>query len=354
MSITAPRRLRLTATFTAVALFASLAIPAIGSAAAGDFLMIGRITFMTLPTSGSAWTAMKSVADGSWGSPNLCDQNYKTGVKVLAGAMVAARTNNVAMRLRVRDAIKAAMPTIVPGCSNSILSLGRQLGAYVLAADFIDQKVNFPSDDAAFRSWLSSLRTRELGGHSIWHVLRTTADISANNWGTFALASMIAADRYLGDATGVAHDWAVFKGYGDQGWTFKRTSSYSTVWQCGVAYRAINLPCVKSGVNLDGAPVEDSSRGVFPVFSSYIHESLQGYTFQAQLLSMGGYLAWTVNAGQVCRASQFANRAGRLNDSGVGYSVAFMANAFCGSALPTKTPTSGGRIFGYADWLFSR
>jgi hypothetical protein len=44
-----------------------------------------------LPTSGPAWQAVKSAADGSWESANLADNNNEHVTKTLAGALVFAR-----------------------------------------------------------------------------------------------------------------------------------------------------------------------------------------------------------------------------------------------------------------------
>jgi hypothetical protein len=72
----------------------------------------------------------------------------------------------------------------------------------------------------------------------------------------------------------------------------------------------------------------------------------------AQVFSRQGYDGWGVNDRQVCRGILFTERAGRLNAHNVSYYLAPFANAFCGFDLPTKTPTSGGRMFGFTDWLY--
>jgi hypothetical protein len=322
------------------------------SAGTDDYLIMSKAEFSTLPTSGAAYASMASDANGSWGTPDLCNQDTKHGVKVLAGALVAARTNDGALKTKVRDGIKAALPTQKDGCYNAVLSLGRQLGTYVVAADLIGLAAFDAAFDSTFRSFLRDVRNRDIGGHSANDNLRGTAIRSASNWGTFALASTIAVDAYLDDSASLAADYAIFKSYGDVTGTFTGSGSYSTTWQCGSTYQAINDGCIKSGVNLDGAFVNDASREAFPAFSSYIHESQQGHVFQALLLHQTGYPAFTVNDRQVCRSAAFADRAGRLNDHNVSYSVAWIANAACGATLPTKSPTNGGRLFGYTDWLF--
>src|SRR6185436_2024774 len=96
---------------------------------------------------------------------------------------------------KARNGVMAAISTLHVGCNNATLSLGRQLMAYVLAADFAHLT---GTADATFRSWLSSVRTKIIGGHSKWDSLYHTHIRSANNWGAFAGASRIAASLYLG------------------------------------------------------------------------------------------------------------------------------------------------------------
>lgn|GEM_PF-3074884 len=317
-----------------------------------DYMIISRDNLMALPTSGTAWNTIKSSADAS-AIPDLCNQDNKADVNALAAGIVYARTGNVAYKTKVVDLITKAIASQKDGCTNAILAMGRQLGGYVLAADFANYR------DPSFTTWLTGILSRNVGGHGRWNVLRFTAYDSASNWGVHALSSTTTADIFLNRTADIAKDWEVFSAYGrPQGWPFNKASSYNEQWSCvstnstGKLPIAINSSCVKSGIDLDGAPVEDSSRSAFGSYSTYIHESLQGYAVMAQLFERTGLNGWTVNNSQVCRAAKFGARAGRLNDNGVSYFVAFMANRFCGLTLPTKTPTSGGRMFGFSDWLF--
>ena len=346
---------QLTKFIVAILTAASLVIGSLGSAsaAAPDYLIISRDSLMALPASGTAWNTIKSKADASV-SPDLCNQDNKADVNALAAGIVYARTGDTAYRTKVINLINAMMATQKDGCGNAVLAMGRQLGGYVMAADFANYR------DASFTTWLEGILDKNVGGHSRWFKLRATAYDSANNWGTFALASVTTADIYLNKSSDIDKDWEVFSGYGvPHGWPFNTGAEYNEQWSCipidstGNLPIAINTPCVKEGINLDGAPVQDASRSPFGTYSGYIQESLQGYVVMAQLFERTGRNGWAVNDGQICRAAQFGDRSGRLNVSGVSYYVSFMANPFCGLNLPTKTPTSGGRMFGFSDWLFS-
>lgn len=297
-----------------------------------------------LPTTGGPWTALKAAADASAGTPNLCDQDNRTHPKVtLAAALVYARTGSIAYRTKAINGIEAAYPTQTPGCHNAVLSLGRQLGAYVLAADYVGYR------GSAWLSWLSAIRSKEIGGHTRWHVLRFTSGDSSNNWGTFALASITAADAYLGDSANLGRDWSIFKGYGDNTWTFRHTSSYQAVWSCPAPYAINPASCTTS--NKEGAAVEDASRTAYPTLGGYPAEAAQGYVVQAELLARAGYPAWTTGTAQVCRNAAWRGRLANINHSSADYYVTWVTNKRCGFSQATKA-AGYGRVFGFTDWLF--
>ena len=340
---------RITAIIAAVALVGGVLV----ATATPDYIFISRADLMRLPTSGAAWDGVMAKANEN-ATPNICDQDNKADINAMAAGIVYARTGNEAYKTKVITLINKAMASQRDNCYNAVLAIGRQLGGYVLAADFVGYR------DPSFTNWLAMIMDREIGGHSRWHVLRFTAYDTANNWGTHALASVTATDIYLNRTADIEKDWKVFSSYGvPYGWPFNKTSDYNQQWSCiptgstGKLPIAINSPCVSNGVNLDGAPVEDSSRSAFGSYSSYIHESMQGFVAMAQLWERTGRPGWTVNNAQICRSLQFATRAGRLNDYSVDFSAAYMGNAFCGLNLPTKSPANNGRMFAFGDYLFS-
>jgi hypothetical protein len=298
-----------------------------------------------LPTTGAPWDAVRSVAAGSWSRPDLCDRGNKADVQALAGALVYARTGDAAYRTKVISAIRAAVATQRDGCSSAVLALGRQLGGWVLAADYAGYR------DSTFVQWVGQIRTREIGGHGRWHQLRFTAGNSANNWGIWALASTIAADRYLGDTTALAEDWAIFKGYGDGTHSFQPTTEYLPGWNC-TTYFAIE-PGHCGSPDHNGAPVEDASRSgnTTTPHAGYVNEALSGLVIQAMLLDRAGMPAWSVNAGQLHLVADFPVRTGSWNTQSVAYFAGWMINAVYGTAYPAKAG-NGGRMFAYTDWLY--
>lgn len=299
-----------------------------------------------LPTSGSPFDAIRAAADEPADTPDLtCDQDSRQHPKVtLASALVYAATGDEAYRQQAEALIREAYPT-ARSCENAILSLGRQLGAYVLAADYI------AFDDPGFDAWLTDIRTADLGGHSRWFTLRRTAGNTSSNWGIFALASIIAADAYLRDRAALRTDWQIFVGYGDGSWSFEPTNSYQPEWNCD-GYRAIE-PGHCGSPDQNGAPVEDASREDYPEpHAGYVNEAMQGYVLQALLLEHAGFPAWEVNDAQICRAARFQERYGITNDHETGHYVGFAIRERCpGSAYPLPEAAGYGRVFGFTDWL---
>lgn len=343
------------------------------------------------PTSGTGWKNIKSVADhvGSDPSldiPNLTDQNDKNNMKVLAQAIIYARTGDVAYQHKALAGIMAAKGTERVGADNSILSLGRQLGGYVFAADLIKMQASFPQEYTSFRDWLWNIRTQNLGGHPVFTSLIQTHEQYASNWATFAGASRIAADAYLLNdpvyasqakadldrAAKVLAAWLGDRNMYPGGGYFKETSGYDPSWSCNPAnWTAVNLPCTKNApsgetINLDGAVVSDLSRGgPFAAAPgddgiSYSWEALQGAFVQAEILyrlyrinpTVYPYPTYSWSNNALHRAMNFMrNIPGGWTFSSAASHVPWIEAKRYNLSLP-GSPAGYGRVFGFSDWLF--
>ena len=145
-------------------------------------IWISREEISKLPTSGEAWQNVKSAADESTDSPNISDQNDPTNVRVMAKALVYVRTGDERYR---QDVIAACMAAIGTEKGGRTLAMGRELIAYVIAADLVDM----PADkDQTFRTWLRETLTETLSGQT----LISTHEGRPNNWGTHAGGSRLA------------------------------------------------------------------------------------------------------------------------------------------------------------------
>src|SRR5258705_10891135 len=162
-------------------------------------LWLSPAELVGLPMSGAAWTRVKAAADGALSAAQISDQNSKHDVLTLAVALVYARMNLVANRTPAADAVLAAyrakaaqaiLSALGTEAGGRTLALGRNLVAYVIAADLIALKSYDPAGDQQFRAWLSAVRKANLDSKT----LISTHGGRPNNWGPHAGASRVAAD----------------------------------------------------------------------------------------------------------------------------------------------------------------
>jgi Alginate lyase len=307
------------------------------------------------PTSGPAWQALKTAADGPVGQANISDQDSDDDVNTLAAALVYARTGGDTYRAKAAAAIAAAIGTEQGGRT---LALGRNLASYVIAADLIDLGSYDSGLDARFRSWLSAVRTESLDGET----LIQTHETRPNNWGTMAGASRAAADAYLGDASDLDRAATVFRGYlGDRG-AYAGFSFGDLSWQADPAQPVGVVPAgaVKAGLPIDGALPDDMRRGcpftIPPCPTNYAWEGLQGVVVQAEILSRRGYDAFGWQDRAVLRAVEFLDLIDGLYGGWWAASddewQPWVINSAYGAHFPAISPAGAGKVMGWTDWVF--
>jgi PKD repeat protein len=299
-----------------------------------------------LPMSGSAWSNLFSEANKATGSPDLSNQDDDTDVRVLAKALVFARTGDDAYRTQVVDACMDAIGTESGGRT---LALGRNLIGYVVAADLVGMPA---TEDAAFRAWLERCLTETLDGRT----LVSTHEDRPNNWGTHAGASRAAVAAYLGDTAELERCAKVF-----HGWLGNRAEysgfKYSELdWQADPSNPVgINpVGAVKDGHSIDGVLPDDQRRsGGFswpPSKENYVWEALQGAIAQAVILHRAGYDAWEWEDQALLRAIQWLHEECNFPATGDDTWQPHIVNFFYGSSFPAPTPTSPGKNLGWADF----
>jgi hypothetical protein len=335
----------------------TLAVAAGGASAApvpSRGIWISRAEIMALPMSGPAWNALKAQANKSAGLPRLSDQDQSNNVHVLAKALVHVRTGTESYRTEVRQNCMAAIDTERGGRT---LALGRELAAYVIAADLVGLE---PAEDVVFRAWLRRTLTEVLDGTT----LQATHEKRPNNWGTMAGASRAAVAAYLGDAVELSRTAQVFKG-----WLGDRAShagfSYGDLsWQSDPA-RPVGINkkgAVKSGEVIDGVLPDDMRRGCAfqypPCPTGYPWEALQGALVQAEILSRQGYDAWQWQDQALRRAVQYLfdldRRYGGWWASGDDRWSVWVVNRAYGTQFPAVSPAGAGKIMGWTDWTHAR
>ena len=305
----------------------------------------------TLPMTGPAWDKLKSDADRNLGTPDLANQDDMTNVWVLAKALVYVRTGDPAYRDAVIAACLAAIGTEAGG---DTLALGRELAAYVIAADLVGLP---PEEDARFRSWLNAVSNLTMKDG---RTLKQCHEQRPNNWGTMAGASRLAVAAYLGDEADFARAATVFKGYlGD-------LSSYAgfkygeLYWQADPSKPVGINPqgAQRDGHSIDGVLPEEQRRsdvagGTFywpPPQEGYVWEGLQGAIAQAVILRRAGYpvLDWENQA--LLRAYRWLHEQANFPAEGDDTWQPYLVNALYQTNLPTITPSKPGKNVGYTDW----
>ncbi len=340
-------------------------------------MLIAEAEIMSLPVSGPAWETVTEDANRT-PSVHPGKQNNRGCAHLMAAGLVYLREGTPSYRATVRDEL-VAITSIDYNRSNATLALGRNLLACVAAADLIDLRSFDPQGQAVFARWLGEIRSKELArSHDRWTSLQKTCESSANNWGTSACASLLAAHSYLGDRAGVSRVWRLFQAWlGDrskypedglgEGGYFRPTGAWDASYFCRGQSRwvAINPPgCAgRGGYNLDGALGEElsrSRRSCCPPDKaglSYHFAGLRGALGAAELLWRQGFDVFSSGNEGLRRAMEYLCRNDQCSplrhsvNAWLGHAV----NFHYGTSFPEE-PISGdpGYTLPYGDWLWDR
>jgi len=333
-------------------LAAAGALFAAGSTSANRGIWIGDAELAALPTSGAAWVNLKRHADQPTGTPDLADQEGDVNVRVLAQALVFARTGTERYR---RTVLQALVRIAAPGTYRGrALALGRELGAYVLAADLVSLDRADPVLDARFRAKLEALRTTPTAPGP--RDLIECHERRPNNWGNHCGATRIAIALYLGDAKEVERAAAVFRGYlGDRA-AWARFKYGDASWQADAA-RPVGINpkgATRDGHSIDGVLPDDQRRsGPFrwpPPKENYVYEGLQGALAQAILLSRAGHDVWQWQDRALLRAFRWLHDEADFPAEGDDGWQPAVVNHFYGTRFPAPSPARPGKWGGFTDW----
>jgi hypothetical protein len=316
-------------------------------------IWISAAEIAALPMSGTAWNNVKAEADRNCGTPNLANQDDLANVCIMAKALVFARTNQPVYR----DGVFAALRSIVSSGTyvGRCLSLGRELAAYVIAADLIALRTHDPNLHQQFQAKLRELRTAYVRGSKAINLVGCHED-RPNNWGTMTGASRVAIAIYLEDKADLDRAALVFRGYlGDRaayaGFTYGELSwQYDPSKPVGINSKG----ATKNGHTIDGVQPDDQRRcGSFswpPCATKYAWEVLQGSLAMAWMLHRQGYPAFEWSDQALLRAFtwnyQVANNPAVGDDNWQPHLI----NHVYGTAYPAATPTRPGKNVGWTDW----
>ncbi len=312
----------------------------------GKDLWISASEIKALPTDGPAWQGVMKAANQSVAHPRLADQNDPTNVRVLARALVFARTGDSHRRREVVEALSRIRGT---ERGATALAVSRELIAYVIAADLV--RLDGAERDE-FESWL-----RRVQASSFEHrTLRSTHEDRPNNWGTHAGATRVAIALYLRDRAELKRSAHVFRGWlGEKsGWRHSKFGGAS--WQAGFFRRYAVNPKGASyhGHSIDGVLPDDQRRGGSfewpPPKENYVYEALQGAVSQAVLLERAGYDAWSWGDQALLRAFQWLHEQADFVATGDDTWLPHIINRAYGSQFPAPEPSQPGKGMGFSDW----
>jgi hypothetical protein len=317
-----------------------------GEAPAAGRLWIDPARLASLPTQGPAWENLLRAAQAPGRRPDLSNQDDPTNVQVLARALVYARTGEERHRKQVVEACLAAIGTERGGRT---LALGRELAAYVIAADLVG---GLGEREPEFRAWLREVRHRELGGGT----LVSTHERRPNNWGTSAGASRVAVAAYLGDRADLERAARVFRGWlGDR--SAHDAFRFGKLWWQADPKAPVGINAKgarRDGRSIDGVLPDDQRRsGPFawpPPHENYVYGALQGALVQAVILHNAGYDAFEWQDRALLRAFQWLYDEAKYPAQGDDTWEPHLVNYYYGTRLPASVPARPGKIAGWTDW----
>ena len=328
-------------------------------------IWIGPEELAVLEMQGDAWKKLKSQAMRPAGRPDLSNNRQKNNVYVLAKALVYARCNLEASHPQCRDLdLKELHKEIVDQIIMSIgtekggstLALGRELAAYVIAADLVKLPAR---QDKNFKAWLNDVRFSRPSYLSKKTLVSTHED-RPNNWGTHAGASRIAAAIYLGDVEEISRAATIFKG-----WLGDRTAysgfkyRYGLSWQCHPSKPVGINPsgCTKNGHSIDGVLPDDQRRGGSfhwpPPKENYVYEALQGAIMQALILHRRGYDTFNWEDQALLRAYRWLHDVADFPAEGDDTWQLPLLDCYYGTSLWNGLKTRFGKNMGWTGWTHS-
>lgn len=319
-------------------------------------IWIGPAEIAALSMSGNAWNNVLSKAQDACGAVDLSDKDSATNVCVMAKALVYARTGQTTYAQDVLTAIHEIVNAST--YDGRALALGRELGAYVIAADLIDLPTYDPALDELFRTELTTLRTTYTWGAA--SDLIDCHEKRPNNWGAHCGATRAAIAVYLGDTADLERAAQVFKGYlGDRssyaGFVYGGPDDDLT-WQCDPD-RPVGINpagCMRDGLSIDGVLPDDQRRGgsftTSPPKEEYVWEALQGLLAQAVILYRAGYPVWDWEDEALLRAVRWLHNVVDYPAENDDTWQPHIVNRYYGTSFPASTPARAGKNVGWTDW----
>jgi hypothetical protein len=335
----------------------------------GNGVWISQQEILARSTSNSAWESMYSDARGSWGSPDVSNQDSNHDQYVLAGALVCARTGEYCDK--TRQALLSAVGTEEGA---RWLAVGRNMLGYTIAADVMKNSGNLTGADlSTVSSWLANFLTRTLENNNTGVQEPLTPFLSGSNASAQEGAVYAAIAVYTNNNTKLNYVWNRFRLYScdrannpeqtinirkgfDGGWSF--TTDYNQACAVNPAGSA------KGGHRIDGAIINDMVRGGGytwpPGYTQYPWVGLEGYIPAALILYRAGFPSFQLKDQAVKRTHEYLcylenNTATDWWQPSRAAEVKHLVKVVYGFNEPgceVSYPTGKGRTFGYTDWTY--
>jgi hypothetical protein len=231
---------------------------------------------------------------------NVSDGNSDNNVQILAAGIVFARLGDDSYRDKVIGAIQRLVAAGKP--AGSTLRWGREVGAYVVAADLVGYRT------AAFESWLRNIAEgwQADDGRTLLAMLHERP----NNWGTMAFGTLAAIYAYLDDQQRLDELGSWWQSSVEGPSPGEAVYGNDLSWHLDPTQPLMINPmgAQKSGLMIDGIVPDDMRRnGRFSnppprARTSYHWETLQGMVMAARIFERLGRPIWQTGDRALYRA----------------------------------------------------
>lgn len=341
----------------------------------------------------AGWGDVTSFANTSKPAGCLTDQFSRANNWALANALVWRATANSAARLKALDAITDVIgkhTTSTSGCSGAgrALEIGRNVGAYVIAADMINLPSYNSTENNRFVNWIGQVQSASYPGSpdadgNGTSTLRDCFRHRPDNWGVHCAFTQLTIDIYQGDSAG----------WNDIAQTFHRYSGNRNIprwdnialssdfdwagsedWSTTPSeLRGINLPGTVPGTQLNGNGyiIRDADRagnpntsGTCPVFDGHwaggwsgtmlVTELLQRLYDDGRLSGVGAANPKGMTFDAPLRASQALQRVDNCNSSAISgddeYARFLTDYLYPDANFPTVGSPAVGKVMAFAEF----
>ncbi|MEX0685039.1 MAG: hypothetical protein WD267_10055 [Balneolales bacterium] len=346
-----------------------------------DGIWISKTEVLSLPNSGKNWEVIyKDAGNLSGMTANVSDQNSNHDIHTMAAALVCVRVGEFCED--ARNGVVSAIGTEYGG-RGRWLAVGRNLTAYVIAADLLDLRTDNDPESKGSRTqtWLEGFLTKNLAHNNTGEPHPLIPFNSGSNASAQEAAVYAAIGAYLNDSDALDRVWDAFRTYACD----PSAPDHEEInIQQGIAHGwahddeqacAINPLGTTKGIpdglpgngdvyRIDGAIINDIRRGDEyqwpPVYTQYPWVGMEGLIPVALFLHRAGYPAFEVADQAVLRASEFLwylrEETGDIRwfDKQRAAEIKHLVNVIYGRNFPVQRPVGSGRLIGYTDWTHGK